>query len=149
MDHSAQKLPPPIVAVTPPKPPRRWRWIALSGLGLGLVVAAILFQFNPVQHAFYPQCTLHRVTGLNCPGCGGLRAMHHLLHGELATAFRFNPFVLLALPVLVWLGARRLLGRPPLSNRAIQFVAWVGIGGLVVFGVLRNLPLAMFQLPPQ
>jgi hypothetical protein len=75
--------------------------------------------------------------------------MHHLLHGELATAFRFNPFVLLALPVLVWLGVRRLLGRPPLSNRAIQFAAWVGIGGLVVFGVLRNLPLAMFQLPPQ
>jgi len=62
------------------------------------------------------------------------------LHGEVAAAFRFNPFVVLALPVVGWLIGRRWLGRPPLSHRAVLGWAWAAVVALLVFAVVRNLP---------
>jgi hypothetical protein len=122
-------------------------------LRLGAVVAgtlalsaavAVLFLFDPSTAGFYPVCLLHQTTGLQCPGCGGLRAVHQLSHGHLAAAWRLNPFVVALLPVGLWLGlrelARALTGRqwPGLVTRPL--FGWLLAGALVVFGILRNVP---------
>lgn len=105
---------------------------------------AILFVFDPATAGFYPVCALHELTGWQCPGCGGLRAAHQLSHGHLAAAWRLNPFVILLLPVALWLGLREIVrawtGRqwPGLVTR--PFFGWLLAGALVVFGVLRNVP---------
>src|SRR5438445_3574574 len=96
----------------------RWGWLALAVALLAALV--VLFGFNPSHHGFYPLCVFHRLTGMQCPGCGGLRAVHHLLHGEVVTAFRFNQLVVLAWPFVVWSALRRLLRGPraaPVSHR--------------------------------
>ena len=127
---------------------RRWVWLALGVALMALLV--VLFWFNPARHSFYPFCAFHRMTGMQCPGCGGLRAAHHLLHGEVVTAFRFNQLVVLAAPFAVWFTLRRLLRGPragKLSHRAQARWAWLAFGVLVVFWVVRNLPLEMFRLP--
>src|SRR5207302_5482362 len=64
-----------------------WFWLLA---GFGVVGGVILYVFDPVRFGFYPACTLYRTTGLFCPGCGSLRAMHQLLHGHLIEALRFN-----------------------------------------------------------
>ncbi len=121
---------------------------------LGLVAAggalagalALLFWFNPASHSFYPRCMFHAVTGLDCPGCGGLRATHQLLHGKVAEAFRLNPLLVCLLPAGVFLGGRYALARlrgkavptqPPARATA---AVWVLAAMVVAFGVLRNLP---------
>lgn len=53
-----------------------------------------------------PVCPWHAVTGLSCPGCGGLRMTHDLLHGQLAAAWADNAVLLLLAPVLLVLLAR-------------------------------------------
>src|SRR5213594_2849367 len=76
-----------------------------------LVIAAIiagaglLYFFAPSEHRFYPRCVFHSLTGLACPGCGSLRALHNLLLGNFAAAFRLNPFVITVLPLVLgmWL----------------------------------------------
>jgi hypothetical protein len=85
----------------------------------------------------------HRTTGLLCPGCGSLRALHQLLHGHLAAAFRFNGLLVISLPFVAW-----FLGRFTLSKIKHQRMPsvkpaglWAGLLILVVFGLLRNLPL--------
>jgi hypothetical protein len=147
--------PTPIISETPPviaAPPRAWRWIWLA-LGFALlVVLAVLFSFNPAHHSFYPFCAFHRVTGWQCPGCGGLRAVHHLLHGEVMTAFRFNQLVVLATPFAVWFAVRRWLRGPSagkISLRAQSRWAWIALAVLVVFWIVRNLPLEIFRLPAE
>ena len=103
----------------------------------------ILFWFDPQQSHFYPVCLFHRVTGLLCPGCGSLRALHQLLHGHLAAAFRFNPMLVGALPLVVGLVFRYAAresrgepGRPLISGR------WLWVLGLIALAVSiwRNLP---------
>ena len=125
-----------------------------SNWHLGAVVAAavaatagmaVLYFFDPSTAGFFPVCTFHELTGLQCPGCGGLRAMHQLTHGHIAAAWRLNPLLLALLPLAVWLGLREavrvLTGRewPGLVTRPI--FAWLLAGALILFGVLRNVPL--------
>jgi hypothetical protein len=132
--------PPPRLADVAARPRRlRWWWWA----GAGLVAAlAVLFIFNPATHGFYPQCLLHRWTGLDCPGCGGLRAAHQLLHGNVAAAFRLNPLVVLALPALCgWAGWRWRRRGDHRITRATVLATWALVGALLAFGVVRNLPV--------
>ena len=109
--------------------------------------AAVLFFFDPAQHGFYPTCLFHRLTGLNCPGCGGLRALHQLSHGRVGAAFRLNALVVTGLPVVALLGARwawrRVTGRSqPAFTLRLPWL-WVALAALVLFGILRNLPYPM------
>jgi len=107
-----------------------------------LAATPLLYFFAPEQHRFYPRCLFHSLTRWQCPGCGGLRAAHHLLHGDLAGAWRLNPLVVGLIPfVAVWGlifavtqdGAYRILklcGKPRLL--------WGLLGVVVLFGILRN-----------
>jgi hypothetical protein len=123
-------------------------WATAAVFALSLVVFATLFQFNPAGQLFYPLCLFHSLTGLNCPGCGSLRALHQLTHGHLAAALRCNLLLVLALPVLAFIGARRFLRR--LAGRPLPWPAlrpaWVIFftSVLVIFGILRNLPFPPF-----
>ena len=48
--------------------------------------------------------------GFYCPGCGGLRAVHDLTHGDVGAALSSNILVTLLIPVVssaaVWLADR-------------------------------------------
>src|SRR5438105_383257 len=115
---------------------------------IGSVVAAaaaVLFWFEPSRYPLYPVCIFHQVTGLLCPGCGSLRAMHQLLHGHLLAALHYNSFLVLSLPLLAaWWGnraLRKLRGHStPFHLRAVWL--WCALGLMLAFGVLRNLPFA-------
>ena len=116
----------------------------LVGLAVGLAAAAGLFFFDPSQHGFYPRCFFKMMTRLDCPGCGGLRATHQLLHGHLRAAFALNPLFIAAIPVVAFFSFRALFERitGSKSRRFMRYTTAVWIGGaiVIVFGVLRNLP---------
>lgn len=127
-----------------PAPP----WYFYPALVIGLMVLAgawfVLFHFDPATtRGLYPVCFLHETTGLLCPGCGTLRALHQLTHGNFAAAWGLNPLVVSLLPVGFWLGLREAIwlasGKrlPGLVTRPI--FGWALLGGMLVFGVWRNL----------
>jgi hypothetical protein len=112
-------------------------------LGLALAGGVLLFAVDPAQHALYPACWLYATTGLQCPGCGGLRATHQLLHGHFAAAWRLNPLAVLLVPLYAWLAAHA--GRALVRGRGLPLptlrpiTVWLGFAVLLLFGVLRNL----------
>lgn len=108
--------------------PPHMNWIAPLAIILALAVA-VLYLFSPEQYAFYPQCMFLNLTGLSCPGCGSLRSMHHLLHGEFTTAFRFNPLLWVLVPGVILF--RRHLHKPAWL--------WSLAGVTLIFTVARNL----------
>jgi hypothetical protein len=65
---------------------------------LGIVV---LFLVNPENTVWFPKCMFYHLTGLQCPACGTQRAIHQLMHLHFASAFRYNPFLLISLPYLL------------------------------------------------
>ncbi|MEM9293244.1 MAG: DUF2752 domain-containing protein [Acidobacteriota bacterium] len=144
---------PPSQASPPPLPssPRRGRGISrippAALVPLGLLAAgalgALLLALNHPGHYGIPRCPFRSFTGFLCPGCGSLRAMHHLLHGELALALRLNPLTVLLLPYIgLALGhqSAHALGwvtRP--CPRPGPWVGWALAVTVVIFGVGRNL----------
>lgn len=125
------------------RPSRAFAWI--GGLGLAAGVCLILFLYDPGQNRFYPRCILHQTTGLLCPGCGSLRALHHLLHGQVVAAVHFNALFVLGTPVAGWLVVRSLLrslhGQPQSLGLHPAWL-WLALAAVILFGILRNLPFA-------
>lgn len=54
-----------------------------------------------VIYVFRVPCPFYTVTGYLCPGCGVTRMIDALLHGDLSAAFGYNPFLMVATPVLL------------------------------------------------
>lgn len=115
-----------------------------AGIGAAVIGVAlfILFFFDPVRAPIYPVCVFHRVTGFDCPTCGSLRAFHALLHGNVMDALHFNAFTVLSLPLFAWIGIRSMIGARPLKFRPMWL--WLYLGALIVFGIVRELPVPVF-----
>ena len=107
-------------------------------------VAAVLFFFSPAEFGFYPRCLLYATTGWQCPGCGGLRAAHQLLHGHLAAAFRLNPLLIALLPVVAGFFAaswiQRRTGRDWMKPLRHPLGLWLLVMVVIAFTIARNRP---------
>jgi hypothetical protein len=99
-----------------------------------------LFWFNPTTAGFYPRCYFHELTGWYCPVCGTTRALHQLLHGNVAGAFRLNPLAISLLPLVGYFAVRGHRG----TVKPIWI--WMLVGVIIVFGVVRNIPAYPFTL---
>lgn len=113
-------------------------------VGAGAVAAAATVALvDPNEAGHYPTCPFLMLTGLQCPGCGTLRAVHALTRGDLVTAVDLNVLTVMLIPLLVWgwFGwLRHRLGRRP-TLPAISPAAGYAIAVVVpLFWVARNLP---------
>jgi len=106
---------------------------------------------DPNHPGHYPVCPLYRLTGLYCPGCGGLRSAHEFVHGDLVAALHDNApavaaYVVFAVLWALW-AVRAWRGRPAprLALRPVQ--VWSIAVLLLAFTVLRNLPFGSWLHP--
>lgn len=116
------------------------------GAGVGLASLALHLRDPNVQGSwgFCPTALL----GLACPFCGSLRAVHHLTDVDVAAAASSNLVLVAAVPVaaaLWFLALGRAVRGRPLLPRVPAALWWVVGALLLVFTVLRNLPVAPFD----
>lgn len=118
-------------------PLRYTSWMVAFAL---LVALLVLFCYEPKGQLFYPRCMLYTLTGWQCPGCGGLRATHQLLHGHLHAALALNPLAVVFWPLagLITVG-HWLPGKPAAALLKSPVAGWVAVSVIVAFGVLRNI----------
>ncbi|MGB9994581.1 DUF2752 domain-containing protein [Streptomyces pseudogriseolus] len=143
---------PPVNAPSPHAVPGRAARLAAPAALLAAVTAAFAYvaAVDPNEPGHYPVCPLLHLTGLYCPGCGGLRSAHAVAHGDLAAALQANaPAVLgyAAFAVLwtVWV-VRAARGRPPRLDPPAA-VLWTAGTLLLAFTVLRNTPFGGWLHP--
>ncbi|TPG14067.1 DUF2752 domain-containing protein [Pedococcus bigeumensis] len=114
--------------------------VAAAGVCAVVGIAAVV---DPNESGHYPTCPFLYTTGFFCPGCGTLRCLHAIAHGDLGTALQRNPATVLALAVAALLWERSVLlalqgrDRPLPWPRWIQFVLPTLIA---VYWVGRNVP---------
>lgn len=128
----------------PPARRARPRWLAPVGVGaIGALATAYVAWQDPNGDGAFPLCPTFSLFGVDCPGCGGLRATHALTRGDVVTAFDHNVLVAIVVPLfaVVWfLWLLRTLGvRTPHLPVPTPRVWWA-LGALVLaFTVVRNL----------
>lgn len=118
---------------------------------IGLVLF-YYYQNNPSNNqSFFVVCLTNLWFDLDCLGCGGQRALHQLLHGNVKMAVRNNALFVLGLPFWIYVTfvfvCNQVLGKkyqsPILSH---PYFAWIFIGIIILFMILRNLPWYPFDL---
>jgi hypothetical protein len=129
---------------------------ALAPLGapLGVAVAAGLvcgavWLGDPMSAGGpLPVCPTKALLGIDCPGCGSLRMIYCLLHGDVLGAARFNALGLVSVLFLLWaFGAwtyGRIVDRRVSSWQHQRWAAAVALVLVSVWFVVRNLPMAPF-----
>lgn len=117
-------------------------------IGLG---ALFYLSYQPLRALIpMPPCPLYGLTGILCPGCGSTRALITLLNGDLAAAWRFNPMMVVFLPVLLWGAVSQIwiaaTGKT-LSRIALPAVTgWFILVILILYGIMRNIPSPVFEV---
>lgn len=125
-----------------------WWWaLPLAAFTLAGVFLLRTYDPNVIGNPF-PACLFNKMTGLFCPACGLTRALHALVHFDLARAIRMNAFFIFSAPlfgVLIWRLFRPL---PSWLEKGMRpFVSpWFWVVAIPLFGILRNLPWYPFYL---
>jgi len=128
------------------------KYIAAAGM---VILAAVLlyFYFNDPSEKenLYVSCTFKNVTGWDCAGCGGQRALHHLLHLDWENAIQYNALLIILMPyflVLIFYTIKDFIygtGYPKnfwfSGKMAMIFVALI-----LIYTIVRNLPFFPFTL---
>ena len=127
---------------------------ALSGPVAAVAAAAAAFTViavvDPNQPGRYPTCPFFALTGHWCPGCGTLRALHAMTEGDLAAAAGLNLLAVAAVPVLalIWsLWVWRRWTSAPRAGPASPTLIWALAAGVLLFGLVRNLPFGAVLAP--
>src|SRR3954463_10269626 len=143
-----------------PVPRQRTRWERLrdpllTGGLVGVLTIALHFR-DPHASGSWGYCPFYAMTGLYCPGCGGLRAVNDLGNGDLLGAASSNLVFVALIPLIAvvwlrwtgraWSGAPAPTGRARFGVRAGVWVTALAVV-LLVFTVLRNLPVGGWLAP--
>ena len=132
----------------------RWRRVQAPVLvAVALLAASVALHLrDPHRAGSWGFCPWLALTGTYCPGCGGLRAVNDLTHGDVAAAASSNLLFVGALPLLgLWWGRSVVDGwrgvRRHVDERRALLVTYAVLGATVVFWVVRNLPFAGWLTP--
>jgi hypothetical protein len=122
----------------------RLRTPMLSAAAVAAATLALHVRDPHVSHS-WGVCPLYALTGLYCPGCGGLRGVNDLTNGHVGQAASSNLLLVLALPFVAVVFVRWVSGAwSGREVRAIPEVPRAVTYSLVVLAVLftvaRNLP---------
>ncbi|WP_225754313.1 DUF2752 domain-containing protein [Actinotalea sp. Marseille-Q4924] len=147
-------------------PAARPAWLAPAAVGVLTTAATVALAVRtPYAGGSYGACPFLALTGLWCPACGGLRAVHDLARLDVAGAWGMNPLLVLAVPLLVaawglWLarstGRLRPVGGRAWPDRLARIAggarsaraAWAVLALATVFTIARNVPALEPWLAP-
>ena len=117
----------------------------LAAGGLVALATLALRLRDPHVAGSWGGCPTKLLTDLDCPLCGGLRAVNDLTRLDVGAALSSNLVVVVAIVPILFFWGRRLVAcwRGGEAMRPLSIPSWVWVVGLVVlsaFTVVRNLP---------
>lgn len=126
----------------------------IKALIFAFIVALLLILLyfkNPKQGGIFPPCPFLFLTGFYCPGCGTLRGIHALVHGQILRAVQYNILMVISIPFVIYLlleklgieiNGRLLIKRKLFSKTFYKIL----LGVIILYWIFRNIPLYPFTL---
>ena len=109
---------------------------------LAVIAIGVFYALVDPLAAWMPKCPVKMLTGYDCPGCGSQRAVHAMLGGDLAAAWRYNAALIVAIPVIAFLVFARVCYRrfPRLYRASCHPAVPIAILiAIILWTIFRNL----------
>ena len=107
------------------------------------VVICFCFLFLYLKVGIYIPCLFRKLTGFYCPGCGITRMLFSILNGDLVKAFWYNPLVFITL--IFFIIYKIISLKKTILIKEMYYYIYIVI--LIIYGVLRNLPVLVNTMP--
>ena len=96
-------------------------------------------------------CLFYEITGYYCPGCGITRLLFSLLKLDFYQAFRYNPLIFILIIITgIYLLVKFILKKfMNISIEIPNYVYYILLVIVIIFGILRNIPMFDFLSPTE
>lgn len=116
--------------------------IILLGVGIYIHFDGLDFIYN------LNGCSFKRMTGFNCPGCGGTRAVFFMFNGKMWESFKMHPIVLYGTTLYIIFMATQTIERLSFGEIKIalhyrDLYLWLALAIIVVNFLVKNLIILM------
>ena len=112
-----------------------------------IVLIGILIVIAYIKYDFRIPCIFFELTGLYCPGCGATRAIISLFNLNFYQAFRYNALIVTLLPFAIVYCTYKYIFKG--KKKLPQWIWYVLLIIVILFGILRNIPLFSYLAPTQ
>lgn len=110
-------------------------------VGAHVAAAAFFSQHNPYSSEIFPECIWRQITGWECPGCGGTRALYSLFRGDVIASLTMNPLILASYAAALLIGFQAIAGA--IGQRTVRWPNWLAtlliVTAAAYSGIIRNL----------
>lgn len=117
-----------------------------------IIFLILLILYLLLGHYFhlYLSCFIKKIFGFYCPGCGITRMLYSIITFDFYQAFRYNPLLFIMLPFGMLLYFDYLIRKDHSLYKKIPNVVWyIIVIILIIYGILRNIPLFSFLAPTE
>jgi hypothetical protein len=123
------------------------RVIRLFLIIVGIALPVIFIRIF-ISTPLFPSCLFHRFTGLYCPVCGSGRALHAISHFRFLEAISSNALFVAGLAFVIYLLIyeivfiffKKTIPKPKIGMAGL----WIILGTIMLFWILRNIPVIPF-----
>ena len=127
--------------------------IKYSKMKLILILISFLiiyFILNELLDVGIP-CLFYEITGYYCPGCGITRLLFSFLKLDFYQAFRYNPLIFILIIITgIYLLVKFILKKfMNISIEIPNYVYYILLIIVIIFGILRNIPMFDFLSPTE
>lgn len=125
------------------------KWIGYTILMLSLPLLAYGYiQATDSIPQLFPPCGMKTFLHIYCPGCGGTRAMGHLIHFHFIESFLSNPLVIFMTGIILYYWGKALYMLIKYKGDAHYSICigflWAFLAIMIIFFVVRNILLVRF-----
>lgn len=110
---------------------------------LAFSVVTLAFILKVVVYNDIFECPFHSLTGLYCPGCGGIRCIGYLVNGNIYAAMKCNllvTFSFIIFPLVLLYFAGNLKNSMSYSSLLKYKPMILLLVVILIFSVIRNIP---------
>jgi len=115
-----------------------------------LLTFFLIYKFILSSFITFPDCSIYKLTGFYCPGCGSTRSFLALLDFNLVTSFLYNPTVIYsAFIVILYMFFQiidRILKKEKFFMPFHNIYIYIGLFVFIINWIVRNILLYFYDI---
>jgi hypothetical protein len=109
---------------------------------IAVLLIGIIYYLLVTYTEFSIPCIVKTATGYECPACGVTRMILSLVEFDIPSAFSYNPFLFITLPIIIAYiisSDINYIKNGRVSLGKVDYLLWAVAAAAIIYGIMRNI----------